>query len=111
MFDIGFWELALVGLVSLLVIGPKRLPGVVRVVGFWLGKARRTVASVKQELREELYAEDLRQTLAEKSPAKELHSLIDDTKNAIADVSAIDFHSDLDQSGGTDSRSESNRRS
>lgn len=79
MFDIGFWELTLVGLVSLVVIGPERLPGFVRVTGFWLGKARRTVASVKQEIKEELYAEDLRRTLTKNSPTAEIQDLIDKT--------------------------------
>ena len=54
MFDVGFWELCLVGLIGLLVIGPERLPKVARVAGYWLGKTRSLVASVKQEIREEL---------------------------------------------------------
>jgi len=91
MFDIGFWELTLIGLVSLLVIGPKRLPGVVRVVGFWMGKARRTVDSVKQEFKEELYAEDLRQTLAKQSPVEEIRSVIDETHKAIENISSVNL--------------------
>ncbi len=108
MFDIGFWELALVGLVSLLVIGPKRLPGVVRVVGFWTGKARRTVASVKQELRDELYAEDLRQTLAKQSPAEEIRGLIDDTSKAFDDISSTDTDPTLEETDRTGSPPKSN---
>ncbi len=103
MFDIGFWEITLVGLVSLLVIGPTRLPGVVRVVGFWIGKARRTVASVKQELKEELYAEDIRQTLANQSPAEEIQTLIDETSNVIKEVSILD----KENSGSVDRKSQS----
>lgn len=96
MFDIGFWELTIVGLVSLVVIGPKRLPGVVRVVGFWMGKARRTVESVKHELKDELYAEDLRQTLVKQSPVEEMRSMIDKTHKAIEDISSVDLEaSDL----------------
>ena len=40
MFDVGFSELVMVGLVALLVIGPERLPKVARLAGFWLGKSR-----------------------------------------------------------------------
>ncbi|MCK5478974.1 MAG: twin-arginine translocase subunit TatB, partial [Methylococcales bacterium] len=54
MFDVGFWELCLVGLVSLLVIGPEKLPKAARVAGFWIGKTRNMVASVKSEIKEEL---------------------------------------------------------
>jgi sec-independent protein translocase protein TatB len=56
-----------VGLVSLLVIGPEKLPQVARFVGFWLGKIRHMVTSVKQEFKEELYAEEVRQLLKQQS--------------------------------------------
>ena len=65
MFDIGFWELCLIGLVSLIVIGPEKLPKVARIAGFWVGKGRHMVASVKEEIKEELKEEELRQLLKE----------------------------------------------
>jgi len=65
MFDIGFWELCLIGLVSLLVIGPEKLPKVARVAGFWVGKTRHMVAAVKEEIKEEFKEEELRQLLKE----------------------------------------------
>ena len=45
MFDIGFWELAVIFVVALLVLGPDRLPAVARTGGRWASKARRTVLS------------------------------------------------------------------
>ncbi len=65
MFDVGFSELCLIGLVSLLVIGPERLPKAARLAGFWLGKTRSMVASVKEEIKLELQAEDMRQIFKE----------------------------------------------
>jgi len=65
MFDVGFWELCLVGLVSLLVIGPEKLPKVARIAGFWLGKTQHMVASVKEELKEEFKEEEMRQLIQE----------------------------------------------
>lgn len=67
MFDVGFSELCLIGLVSLLVIGPERLPRVARLAGFWLGKTRSMVASVKEEIKLELQAEEMRQLFKEQS--------------------------------------------
>lgn len=64
MFDVGFSELLMVGMVALLVIGPEKLPKVARLAGFWLGKARGTVAGIQAEIKQELYAEELRQQLA-----------------------------------------------
>ena len=54
MFDVGFWELLIIGLVALLVIGPERLPGLARTAGAWLGRAKRFVSDVKTEIDEEL---------------------------------------------------------
>ena len=63
MFEVGFSELCMVGLVALLVIGPEKLPKVARLAGFWLGKTRSIVASVKAEIKDELQAEEMRQLL------------------------------------------------
>jgi sec-independent protein translocase protein TatB len=87
MFDIGFWELCLVGLVSLLVIGPEKLPKAARVVGFWVGKAQNMVASVKMEIKEELRAEEMRQIFKEQSGIEEAQNLLEEgseTVNKIA---------------------------
>lgn len=65
MFDIGFWELVLVGVVALLVFGPERLPRVARETALWVRKARSMVASVKSEIDQELRLEELRQSLNE----------------------------------------------
>ena len=65
MFDVGFSELVMVGLVSLLVIGPERLPKVARVAGFWIGKIQQMIANVKVEISQELHAEEIRQLLKE----------------------------------------------
>ncbi|RLA19951.1 MAG: twin-arginine translocase subunit TatB [Gammaproteobacteria bacterium] len=75
MFDIGFWELAMIGIVALLVIGPERLPKVARVGGFWLGKARGYVSSVKQELSKELEMEELKQSMLAENPIEEVNQL------------------------------------
>ncbi|MEW8587286.1 MAG: twin-arginine translocase TatA/TatE family subunit, partial [Candidatus Thiodiazotropha sp.] len=40
MFDVGFWELTIIALVALIVIGPERLPKVARTAGLWLGRGR-----------------------------------------------------------------------
>lgn len=65
MFDVGFSELVMVGLVSLLVIGPERLPKVARLAGFWMGKIQQMVANVKVEIKQEFHAEEIRQLLKE----------------------------------------------
>lgn len=54
MFDIGFWELVLIGIIGLLVVGPERLPGFAREAGRWVRKIRRLTGDARRELRREL---------------------------------------------------------
>lgn len=63
MFDVGFWEMVLVGVVALLVFGPERLPRVVRETGLWVRKARSVVASAKREIDQELQLLELQESL------------------------------------------------
>ena len=86
MFDVGFSELIMVALIALLVIGPERLPKAARIAGWWLGKARHTIASVKAEIKQELHAEEMRQLLQQQSIADELRQVVDDTKTAVEDI-------------------------
>lgn len=75
MFDIGFWELTLIGVVALLVIGPERLPGAARVTGMWLGRARRMFNTVKADIDRELRAEEMKKMLQEQAAVPELDDL------------------------------------
>ena len=85
MFDISFWELAMIGVVALIVVGPERLPGLARTTGRWLGKARRMVAEVKAEVDRELQLDELKQSLRQqadlngvKDVASQMQTLRDD---------------------------------
>lgn len=63
MFDIGFLELLLVAVVSLLVLGPERLPVAARKAGLWIGRVRRFTSQVSQEIDKQIKAEELRERL------------------------------------------------
>ena len=78
----------MIGLVSLLVIGPERLPKVARLAGFWIGKARSMAASVKAEIKQELQAEELRQIFKEQADLEEFHAAINETTDAANSIKA-----------------------
>lgn len=81
MFDIGFWELGLIAILALVVLGPKRLPEAARVAGHWVGRLRVFIASVKQ---------DIDQELAGSGELKEIRHLkqeLDKTRSLIKDSS------------------------
>ncbi len=60
MFDIGFSELMVIGLVALIVIGPERLPRVARTLGHLAGRLQRYVADVKADISREVELDELR---------------------------------------------------
>jgi len=63
MFDIGFTELLLVGLVALLVLGPERLPTAARMAGLWIGRLKRGFTNIKEEVEREIGADEIRRQL------------------------------------------------
>ena len=72
MFDIGWSELVVIGVVALIAIGPKELPGVLRMVGQWLGKARRMAAEFQGQFNEamrEAEMADIKKTFDDASAA------------------------------------------
>jgi len=65
MFDIGFGELLVCAIIALLVLGPERLPGAVRTVGRWVGRARHTVNNFTDQIDREIRAEELKRRIEE----------------------------------------------
>lgn len=63
MFDIGFWELTLIGIMGLVVLGPERLPVAIRTIKSWVTGVRKFSDSVKSELSEELRIHELHANL------------------------------------------------
>ncbi len=78
MFEIGFWELVMIGVVALVVVGPARLPEVARNVGRFVGRARALARSVKTDISRELKAEELQQIMKKQAQIPELYDLIDE---------------------------------
>lgn len=87
MFDVGFMELMLIGIVALLVIGPEKLPSAVRTATLWIGRAKRSFNQVKSEIEREINTDDIRRQLHNESimadinkAKKKAESLVKDTK-------------------------------
>lgn len=84
MFDFGFWELALIAVIALVVVGPERLPGVLRTVGLFVGKARASMASLRDEVEREVNAQGLRDT--ERALRRDVEKTIHDTSAPAREV-------------------------
>lgn len=80
MFDIGFWEIFLILILALLVVGPERLPKAARTAGYWLGKARRYVEGVKEEVASEFDVNELKRMVHNQEvQINELQSQLNET--------------------------------
>ncbi len=92
MFDIGFWELVLISVVGLVVLGPERLPHAIRSVSRFVGAARSMARSVKDELSHELKVQELQENLRKaeqmgmKDLSPELKSSVEELKQAAQSV-------------------------
>jgi sec-independent protein translocase protein TatB len=92
-FDIGWQEIALIGGVALVVIGPKELPGALRTAGQWVGKARRMAQDFQSQFQEALREADIAEmkkqfddaaNAAANAPTNLLSSTASDLKEALA---------------------------
>ena len=81
MFDIGFPELLMISVVTLLVIGPEKLPETIRTVSLWIGRIQRSFSNLRREIENEIGADEIRTQLHNESIMQDL----EDTKNTLLD--------------------------
>lgn len=94
MFDIGFWELATIAIIGIVVVGPERLPEVVRTIAAYVRRARRAFQDVKSDIERELDLDELRRQMHEvdmDDHIKKLNqSVLDAERDARRTVSRFD---------------------
>ena len=93
MFDFGFSEMLVIGVIALVVLGPERLPVVARTAGEWVGKAQRFVAQVKSDIDRETELSELKRI------QDEAKALADDVKSTV-EKSAAQIESDVKSAAG-----------
>ena len=85
MFDIGFWEIALIMVLALIILGPERLPHAARTVGRFVGKARRYIEGVKSEVEKEFDTGELKRILHNQEvQIRELQGKLSEAGNEIS---------------------------
>ena len=92
MFDIGFFEICLIGIIALVVIGPEKLPRVARIIGMWLGRAQGMVKTVKYEIDEQLRMEELKQSMQKQKDTieSELNESINNSEELLDEIKKND---------------------
>ena len=91
MFDIGFAELLLIGVVGLLVVGPEQLPGAIRTVLAWVNRFRRSFDQIRTEVRRELHNDEIMQEL--KAESQQLKKQVRETTQLVEqEIQALGNH-------------------
>lgn len=83
MFDIGFWELVLIAIIALLVVGPERLPRLAYEAGTWFGRLQRYLRKFRYQIERELHEYEFQQNLE-----KEQRELMEETRSLIVEGKA-----------------------
>ena len=100
MFGIGFWELILLSLIGLVILGPERLPRVANQLGSWLGQARRMTRVMKRQLEDELNIEkEFSINPPNREPSTQPPPYVpneDDTYSPLHDTPGADDYSQVD---------------
>lgn len=77
MFDIGFFELLVIGAVGLFVIGPERLPSTIRTCALWIGRVKRSILETRREIEQQLGADEIRRELQNEQVLRNLEKMKD----------------------------------
>ena len=85
MFDIGFWEMIVISVIGLVVLGPERLPTAIRSVLRWVNTAKEMANSVKSEISQELKLHEINENMI-KASKQGLSDLDPDLKNSIDEM-------------------------
>ena len=97
MFDSGFLEMLVIGIIALMVVGPERLPGLASKAGKMVGKMKAFVANTRQDIEKELRAEEMQSMLSKQkdeiselrdmmqNSGKELKSEVDEASSMFSD--------------------------
>jgi sec-independent protein translocase protein TatB len=104
MFDIGFWELALIGVLALLVLGPKRLPEAARTAGKWVGRLRAFVANVRQDIDHQIDSGELEELRRLKEELNQTRQLVEESSRSV--YQGIETLADSERTGNAISQPE-----
>ncbi len=96
MFELGWLEIGIIGVIALVVLGPERLPKAARFAGLWVRKARAQWFAVKSEMERELAAEEMKAALqAEREAIRDAVKQLDDEarelRSGVGDATRLDL--------------------
>ena len=111
MFDPSFFELIVICVVALLVLGPDKLPGAIKTLGLWIGRLRRSFNNIKREIEQEVGADEIRRQLRNEAIMEKFNSTKNQVNQSIQSVKdeAKSLKNDLDLTGELSDSPEDNK--
>tara|TARA_B110000037_G_scaffold183880_1_gene212342 strand:+ start:3368 stop:3661 length:294 start_codon:yes stop_codon:yes gene_type:complete len=89
MFDIGFSELLIIAVLTLIVMGPERLPETVRTITLWFGRLRQFLSAARTEIEDEVGVDEIRRQLHNEKIIRDLEKTKDQLKDLANDQKSI----------------------
>ena len=89
MFDIGFSELLIIAVLTLIVMGPERLPETVRTITLWFGRLRQFLSAARTEIEDEVGVQEIRRQLHNEQIMRDLEKTKDQLKDLANDQKSI----------------------
>ena len=86
MFDFGLWEIAIIGIITLIVVGPDKMPGLARKAGLYVGKFKKFISKIKADINDELKADELKKQLSIKDDDLSLSQTLKEAKSSINEI-------------------------
>ena len=86
MFDFGMWEIAIIFVITLIVVGPEKMPALARKAGLYVGKFRKFVSKIKNDINSEIEAEELKEQPSVQNEELLLSQTLDEAKSGIDEI-------------------------
>ena len=96
MFDFGFWEIAIIGIITLIVVGPEKMPSLARKAGLYFVKFNKFLNKIKSDINEELKVDELKEQLSMDQEKISLSEVAEEVQSSIHSLKEDNFLSKED---------------
>ena len=83
MFDFGFWEIAIIGVITLIVVGPEKMPSLARKAGLYIGKLNKFFTKIKSDINEELKMDEIKEQMSMEEEKTILSEVTEDIRTNV----------------------------
>ena len=86
MFDFGYWEIVVIFVITLIVVGPEKMPALARKAGLYAGKFKKFVSKIQNDINNEIKSEELKEQLSIKDEESSLSQTVEEAKSSIDEI-------------------------